>query len=104
MVRHRHIRNRRTDGSNRTTPWLGCSRQDAGKRLGRLGFARYLGRSGRPGRRPDGQIGLRHIEPGIKQAGNDADLPRIACRSATMEDQRSFARSHCRVHLPLILG
>ena len=31
------------------------------------------------------------IQPGIKQAGDDADLPRIACRSATTEDQRSLA-------------
>lgn len=35
--------------------------------------------------------GLGHIQPAIKQAGDDADLPRIACRSATTEDQRSLA-------------
>ena len=33
-----------------------------------------------------------HVQPGIEQAGDDADQPRIACRSATTEDQRSLAR------------
>jgi hypothetical protein len=44
--------------------------------------------------------------PGIEQAGDDTDHPRIACRSATAEDQRSLtgaAFSPCRVDLRLIL-
>jgi hypothetical protein len=44
----------------------------------------------------DDQIGLGHIQPGIKQAGDDADLPRIACRSATTEDQGSPTHDRAR--------
>jgi hypothetical protein len=65
-----------------------------------------VGRGRRSGRRPDDQIGLGHIQPGIKQAGDDADVPRIACRSATTKDQRSLARGGrppYGVGLPLIL-
>jgi hypothetical protein len=104
--RHRHIRNASTVGSGRTSPWLGRSGEDVGQQFGRSGRARYLGRGRRSGRRPDDQIGLGHIQPGIKQAGDDADLPRIACRSATTEDQRSLARGGhppCGVGLRLIL-
>jgi hypothetical protein len=36
-----------------------------------LGPARYLGRGRRSSRRTDDQIGLGHIQPGIKQAGDD---------------------------------
>jgi hypothetical protein len=92
MVRRRPIRNASTVGSGRTSPWLGRSGEDAGKQFGRLGRASYLGRGRRSCRRTDDQIGLGHVQPGIKQAGDDADLPRIACRSATTEDQRSLAR------------
>jgi hypothetical protein len=83
----------------------GRSGKDVGKQLGRA-RASYLGRGRRSGRRPDDQIGLGHIQPGIKQAGDDADQPRIACRSATTEDQRSLtrgARPRCVVDLQLIL-
>jgi len=73
MVRHRHIQNASTVGSDRTSPWLGRSGEDVGKQFGRLGRASYLGRGRRSGRRPDDQIGLGHIQPGIKQAGDDAD-------------------------------
>jgi len=92
MVRRRPIRNASTVRSDQTSPRLGRSGKDAGKQFGRLGRAAYLGRGRRSGRRPDDQIGLGHIQPGIKQAGDDADLPRIACRSATTKDQRSLAR------------
>jgi RNA polymerase sigma factor (sigma-70 family) len=50
-----------------------------------------LDRGRRSGRRPDDQIGLRHIQPRIKQAGDDADQPGVARRSATTKDQRSLA-------------
>ena len=33
-----------------------------------------------------------HVQPGIEQAGDDTDQPRVACRSAATEDQRSLAR------------
>ena len=95
-----------TVGSDRTSPWLGRSGKDAGKQSGRLGRASYLGRGRRSGRRPDDQIGLGHMQPGIKQAGDDTDQPRIACRSATTEDQRSLTRGAyppCGVDLRLIL-
>jgi hypothetical protein len=57
-----------------------------------LGRARagYLGRGRRSGRRADDQIGLGHIQPGIEKAGDDADQPRIARRSATTEDQAAL--------------
>jgi hypothetical protein len=41
---------------------------------------------------PADQISLGHIQPGIEQAGDDADQPCVACRSATTEDQRSLTR------------
>jgi len=65
-----------------------------------------LGRGRRTGRRPDDQVGLGHIQPGIEQAGDNADQPRIACRSATAKDQRSLTRgAHplCGVDLRQIL-
>ena len=92
MVRRRPNRNASTVGSHRSSPWLGRSAKDVGKQFGRLDTAAYLGRGGRSGRRPDDQIGLGHIQPGLKWTGDDADKPRIACRSATTEDQRSLAR------------
>jgi hypothetical protein len=84
----------------------GRSGKDVGKQFGR-GHASYLDRGRRSGRRPDDQIGAGHIQPGIKQAGDDADQPRIASRSATTEDQRSRgrgARPPYVVDLPLILA
>jgi hypothetical protein len=53
--------------------------------------ASELGRSRRSGRRPDDQISLGNIQSGIEKTGGDSNLPRIACRSAAMEDQRSLA-------------
>jgi len=97
--------NASTVGSDRTSPLLGRSGKDVGKQLGRA-RAGYLGRGRRSGRRADDQIGLGHIQPGIEKAGDDADQPRIACRSATTEDQRSLARGAyplCGVDLRLIL-
>ena len=91
--------------SVRTSPLLGQSGKDVGKQLGRA-RASYLRSGRRSGRRPDDQIGLCHIQTGIKQAGDDADQPRIACRSATTEDQRSLTRGGhppCGVDLQLIL-
>jgi putative transposase len=40
------------------------------------------------------QIGVGHVQSGIEQAGNDADQPRMTCRSTAAEDQRSFALAH----------
>jgi len=92
VVRHRHIRGTSTVGADRTFPWLGRGGKNVGQQFGWLSSAGYLGRGRRSGRRPDDQIGHGHVRPGIEQAGDDADLPRIACRSATMEDQRSSGR------------
>ena len=58
-----------------------------------------LGRGRRSGRRPDDQIGLGHIQPGIEQAGDDADQPGVAGRSAATEDQRSLASRRSRLRL-----
>ncbi|MDQ0819157.1 hypothetical protein QFZ79_001451 [Arthrobacter sp. V4I6] len=91
--------------SDRTGPLLGRRGQDSGKQFG-WGRANHLGRGRRSGRRPDDQISVGHIQPGIEQAGDDADQPRVACRSAATEDQGSLARgAHplCGVDLRLIL-
>ena len=63
--------------------------EGGGEQFGR-GRGGYLGRGRRSGRRPDDQVGFGHIQPGIEQAGDDADQPRVACRSAAAEDQRSL--------------
>jgi hypothetical protein len=65
-------------GSDRIRPWLGHSGKDGGKQFGRSGCAGYLSRHRRSGRRADDQIGLGHIQPVVKQAGDDADRPGIA--------------------------
>ena len=70
---------------------VGAQRKGCRQAVGRA-RASDLGSSRRSGRRPEDQIGLGHIHPGIKQAGDDADQPRIACRSAATEDQRSLTR------------
>ena len=47
-----------------------------------------------------------HIQPSIEEAGDDADQPGVACRSAAAEDQRTLARGAdplCGVGLRLIL-
>ncbi len=85
MVRRRPKGNAPTVGSHRSRPWLGLSVKDAGKQFGR-GRGSYLGCDRRSCRRPDYQIGLCHIQPGFEETGDDADLPRIACRSATTKD------------------
>ena len=90
MVGHRPG-NVSTAGSDQTSPLLGRSGKDGGQQFGRS-RTRDLGRGRRSGRCPDDQISLGHIQPGIEQAGDDADQPRIACRSATTEDQRSLTR------------
>ena len=67
-------------------PPQGCRQAFGGSRAG------DLGRSRRSGRRPDDQISVGHIQPGIEQAGDYADQPCIACRSAATEDQGSLGR------------
>jgi hypothetical protein len=64
----------------------------ASSSVGWVALVIWAGR--RSGRRPDDQIGLGHIQPGIKQAGDDADLLRIACGAATTKDQRSLTTRH----------
>ena len=91
MIRRRANRSASTIGSDRTTRWPGGGGKDVGKQLGRRDPAGYLGRDRRSGRRTDDQIGLGRIQPGLEEAGDDADLPRVACRSGTAEDQRSLA-------------
>jgi len=80
MIRDRP-RDASTIGPDPASPRLGRSGEDVGKQFWRSGRARYLGRDRRSRRRPDGQIGPGHIQPGIEQAGDDADFPGIACRS-----------------------
>ena len=91
MVGHRARRSASPVGSDRAGPRLGRRGEDGGEQFGR-GRAGDLGRGRRSGRRPDDQVGLGHVQPGIEQAGDDADQPRVACRSAAAEDQRSLAR------------
>src|SRR5690606_33777627 len=43
------------------------------------------------GRRPDHQVGVGHVEPGIDQAGEDAGQPGVARRAATAEHQGALA-------------
>jgi hypothetical protein len=86
MVRHRSIRNASGVGFGSARSWLGRSVKNIGEQFGGFCPARYLGRRGRSGRGPDDQIGLRHIHTAGKEASDDTDLPRIACRSATVED------------------
>jgi hypothetical protein len=78
MVRRRPNRKTSSVGSGRARPWLGHSGKDGGKQLGRSGRAGYLSRHRRTGRRPDDQIGLGYIQPGVQEAGDDADRPGIA--------------------------
>ncbi len=93
MVRHR-AGDAFTIGSDRTRPWRRRSGKDTGKQFRRLGRTRDLGRHSRSRRRADDQIGLGHIQSGVKQAGDDADLPGIACRSSSTKDQRSLTTRH----------
>jgi hypothetical protein len=105
-VRRRPHGSTSTVGSDRRSRWPGRSGEDVGEQFGRSDPAGYLGRGSRAGRRPDGQVGPAHIQSGIEQAGDDTDHPRIACRSATTEDQRSLtqvAHPPCGVDLRLML-
>jgi hypothetical protein len=84
---------------DRTRPvrgW-GAAVKDAGQQSVRLGRAGYWGRGRRSGRCPDDQIGLGHVQSGIRQAGDDADLPRIACRSTTTKDHARPPAAHARL-------
>ena len=82
LVGRRPQWNASTVGPDPTTRLLGRSGEDGGEQFGR-GRAGYLGRGRRAGRRADDQIGLGHIKPGIEEAGDHADQPRVSCRSAT---------------------
>ena len=66
VVRRWPNRNASSVGSDRGIPWLGLGGKDGGKQFGRLGPAGCLGCGGGSGRRSDGQIGLGHIQPGLK--------------------------------------
>ncbi len=67
----------RQDPAGPVRGW-GIEGKDGGKQFGRSVRAGYLSRHRRSGRCPDDQIGLGHIQPGVKQAGDDADRPGIA--------------------------
>ena len=94
MVRHRPKGSASTLGSAPTGPSLGCFGKDRGKQFA-WHRARDLGRDRRSSRRPEDQIGLSYVQPGIKQTGDDTDLPRITGRSTTSEDQRPLSRVVC---------
>jgi hypothetical protein len=64
--------------------------EDRGIQFGRPCPAGDLGSHRRSCRRPDDEIGLGEIDPGIGQAGDETELPRIACRSGAGEDQGSL--------------
>ena len=70
--------------------WLRHLGEDGGIQFGRSCPAGDLRSDRRSCRRPDDQIGLGQIDPGIGQAGDETELPRIACRSGTGEDQGSL--------------
>ena len=69
---------------------LGVGGKDGGQQLGRC-RAGELGRRRRAGGSSNGQVGCRHVQPGVGQAGGDADQPRVAGGSAAAEHQRSAA-------------
>jgi hypothetical protein len=89
MVGDRPCGNASAVGLGLTSSSLGCRGEDGVEESGR-GRSGDLGRGRGTGRRPDDEIGLGHVQPGFHQAGDDADQPRIAGRSATAEDQRSL--------------
>jgi hypothetical protein len=77
-----------TVGTYRTGRFPGCRVKDGGKEFGRRSAGDL--RSGRrAGGRSDDQIGVGDVQPGIAQAGDDPDQPRVARRSAAAEDQRT---------------
>jgi len=63
---------------------------DRSIQFGRPCPAGYLGSHRRSCRRPDDEIGIGYINPGIGQASDETELPRIAYRSATGENQGSL--------------
>jgi hypothetical protein len=65
--------------------------EDGGIQLGRPRPAGDLRSHRRSCRRPDDQIRLDYIDPRIGQAGDETELPRIACRSTAGQNQGSFA-------------
>ena len=74
-----------------TSRWPMNLGEDCGIQLGRSCSAGDLGSNGRSCRRPDDQIGCSHIDPGVVQAGDQAELPGIACCSGAGEDEGSCA-------------
>jgi hypothetical protein len=70
--------------------WLRRLGEDGGIQIGWPCPAGDLGSHRRSCRRPDNEIGLEYIDPRIGQAGDETELPRIACRSAAGENQGSL--------------
>ena len=103
MICYQPRRATSTRRSDLTGPLLRHSGNDVGKKL-RGACTSYLRGDRRSGRCPDDQIGLRHIHPGVEQAGDDADQPRISFRSAAAEHQCSFAHAVRRYVLRLRHG
>jgi hypothetical protein len=69
--------------------WLRHLGEDGGILVARPLPAGDLGSQRRSCRRPDDEICLGQIDPGIAQTGDQTELPRIACRSAAGENQGS---------------
>ena len=72
--------------------WLRHLGEDGGIQFGRPFPAGDLGSYRRSCRRPDDEIGVGHIDPGIGQAGDETEFPGIACSSAAGENQGSLVR------------
>ena len=70
--------------------WLRHLGEDGRVQFGRRCPAGDLGSYRRSCRRSDDEIGLGYIDPGIGQAGNETELPGIACCSAAGENQGSL--------------
>jgi hypothetical protein len=62
--------------------------EDVGKQLARA-RARDLHGSRRSGGGSHDQVGGCRIQPGVKEPGDDTDLPRVAGRAAAVKDERS---------------
>jgi hypothetical protein len=88
--RPREIRSASPVRSGVASLWLRHFGEDGSIQFGRPCPAGDLGSHRRSCRRPDDEIGLGYINPGIGQAGDETELPRISCRSAAGENQGSL--------------
>ena len=87
VVRARGVRCASSVGRATAGRWRGRLGEDGGIQLGGAGGARDLGGHGGPGRGADDEVGLGEVDAGVREPGDEAELPRVAGSSRARQHE-----------------